>query len=776
MMRSYLELILHYEKVHKKNRQISVLCIILAVCLVTAVFSMADMGVQAQKNYFIKTNGGYHISLREVSQQTAGQIGSRDDVATAGWVYQGTAGTLQEKTVSFAGADEAVFAGLTEMNMTDGTYPVQDNEILLNNSAMQQLGLSVGDTVSVAVPGGAKKDFRITGILEDMGTLLKADVYGMVLTENGFRAIADGNAYDGTTYRIQFKNGVNIQKSIHEIKKTYGLKEGQLSENTALLGLMGQSESGIMQSLYLVAAVLVLLVLTAGTVMISASFNTNVLERTQLYGLLRCLGASEKQVKHFVILQGLRQSMAGVPLGLLIGELITWAACLLLKSVSGQRFSEIPLFQFSVVGITAGILTGFLIVLLASLSPAKKAARVSPVTAVSGSMRLVHNKRTVNTKFFRVETGMGIFHALSGRKNFFLMICSFAVSIVLFLSFQVLVVFLQEGMPALEASASDIAITENGIPLDFSLNDKIQSVSGVSKVYGRMEQADVFISYGEKNGTVTLVSYEKNQLEWAKDKLLAGSSNTVQTKQDSVLVSHQENADWKVGGSIVIHTPKGERTVRIAGILSETFASSGAGTDGYIVCSEPAFASLAEKNGYTSIDIQLADTATDETVSAIRSLITSDCNISDKRLTNFESQSSYYTGAVFIYGFLIIIALITVFNIFNSMNAGVSSRIKLYGIMRSIGMSAKQLYKMAAAEAAAYAVSGCIAGCIIGLPFNKWMYQYLITDKWGTTWQLPLSSLAMIVLLCLVSAAVAILRPIKQINSLSIVDTIKSQQ
>ena len=55
-------------------------------------------------------------------------------------------------------------------------------------------------------------------------------------------------------------------------------------------------------------------------------------------------------------------------------------------------------------------------------------------------------------------------------------------------------------------------------------------------------------------------------------------------------------------------------------------------------------------------------------------MIPSDSTVSDKRITNSESQSSYYTGAVFIYGFLIFIALITVFNIFNSMNASVASR------------------------------------------------------------------------------------------------------
>ena len=185
-----------------------------------------------------------------------------------------------------------------------------------------------------------------------------------------------------------------------------------------LLGLIGQSENSTMQSLYIVAGFLVLLVLIAGAVMIAASFNTNVLERVQFYGLLRCLGASKAQVKHFVILQGLRQSMKGVPIGLVAGQIITWCTCLLLKSISEEHFSEIPLFQFSVSGLIAGAVIGFLIVLLASLSPAKKASKVSPVTAISGSTQLTQNKRAANTKLFHIETSMGIFHALSGKRMY----------------------------------------------------------------------------------------------------------------------------------------------------------------------------------------------------------------------------------------------------------------------------------------------------------------------------------------------------------------------
>jgi len=775
-VKSYLDLIPQYEKAHRKNSRISVLCIVLSVLLVTTIFSMADMALRAQKGYFIKTNGEYHISLTDIDAQTANVIGARLDVSLCGWTYQGSAGMIGEKPVVFAGANESTFSVLTEMNRRSGIYPARADEALLDQAALEQLGLAVGDSVTVTVPDGSQKEYLITGVLENMGSLLSADVYGMVLTEDGFREIADRNAEDGSSFRIQFKSGVNIQAAIRQLKEAYGLNDDQVAENTALLGLLGQSENSVMQSLYLVAAFLVCLVLIAGTVMIAASFNTNVLERVQFYGLLRCLGASEKQVKHFVILQGLRQSMKAVPFGLIIGQILTWCACLLLKSVSGERFSEIPLFQFSMGGLIAGTVIGFLIVLLASLSPAEKAAKVSPATAISGNTQCAQSKRAANTKRLHIEIGMGIFHAVSGKKNLFLMTCSFAISIMMFLSFQVLVTFLDQGMPALSPAAADVSITMGNAPLAGKLSGEISSIAGVDTVFGRMEQTDVPVSYGNATGTLTLISYTDKQFEWARRDLSKGDIISAQNGIGYALIPYPDGSRWTVGDTVTLHTSAGDKQITIGGILTAASAANPAGSCGYMICSEQTFIELAGDLGYTTIDVQLTNAGDDDTVSAIRALVPADSKVADKRLTNSEAQSSYYTGAVFIYGFLMIIALITVFNIFNSMNASVASRTRQYGIMRAIGMGANQLCKMIAAEALTYAVLGCTAGCIFGLPLNRAMFQFLIGEKWGTGWTLPADSLMLIILLCLVSAAIAIRRPIRQISKMAIIDTIKLPQ
>ena len=261
------------------------------------------------------------------------------------------------------------------------------------------------------------------------------------------------------------------------------------------------------------------------------------------------------------------------------------------------------------------------------------------------------------------------------------------------------------------------------------------------------------VSSGAESGTAALVSYEEKQFGWAREELNRGNLDAVCGGTTDILVSYREGMLWQVGDVVTLHAPLGERQVRIAGILSSANASCPAGSLGYIICSEELFTESVGVVGYAAIDVQLGggrlledgkiadsgkpseggkamdsdkladggkltDSGSDRTVSAIRSLLPADCTLADKRLSNEESQSAYYTGAVFIYGFLIIIALITVFNIFNSMNASVAARTRQYGVMRSIGMGAGQLYRMIAAEAATYAVLGCIAGCVLGLPLN----------------------------------------------------------
>ena len=218
----------------------------------------------------------------------------------------------------------------------------------------------------------------------------------------------------------------------------------------------------------------------------------------------------------------------------------------------------------------------------------------------------------------------------------------------------------------------------------------------------------------------------------------------------------------------------GTAEIKIVGMLSASPFNNTADV-GTIICSEDTFRQITGQSDYTIIDMQLSDRATDSDVNAIHQDFGKGYTFVDKRIDNSSTLGIYYCVWLFLYGFLVLIALITIFNVINSIAMSVAARTKQYGAFRAIGLSDRQLSKMIVAEAATYAVVGSIAGTVLGLICNKILFGLLISYKWGESWQLPLVELGIIVLIVIVSVVVAVHGPIKKIHNTSIVDTISAQ-
>lgn len=154
--------------------------------------------------------------------------------------------------------------------------------------------------------------------------------------------------------------------------------------------------------------------------MIAGSLNSRTAERTQFFGMLRCIGASRAQVMHIVKLEALYWCKTAVPIGVIVGIVGTWMLCALLRFGAGAEFVQIPLFGISSVGIISGIVVGVLTVLLSSISPARRAAGVSPVAAVTGNLSENWNtSQPIKQNFLKIEMALGIHHAVSSPKIYF---------------------------------------------------------------------------------------------------------------------------------------------------------------------------------------------------------------------------------------------------------------------------------------------------------------------------------------------------------------------
>ena len=541
--------------------------------------------------------------------------------------------------------------------------------------------------------------------------------------------------------------------------------------------------STMAQTLYPIAAVLTLLILIAGVLMISGSINSTVAQRTKFFGMMRCIGMSRQQIIRFVRLEALNWCKTAVPAGVALGIMAAWLLCAVLRFLVGGQFSEIPVFGISITGIVIGSVTGIAAVLLAARAPAKRAARVSPVEAVSGNEKgtgaLRHGAKLC---LFRVETALGIHHAVSAKKNLILMTGSFALSIMMFLSFSVLVDFVGYLMPQY-SDASDIDISGSGgaDTVDSGLLDTLSGMEGVKRVYGRRTsfQVPVEISgaaegFGaaESSGAADLISYDDFGLDCLKkDNMLKKGSDISKVYGDSGYVLATSDADslLRIGDKVKI----GAEELEIAGLLKyDPFSSDGL-THGEVtlIMSGETFIRLTGITGYSLISVQTTGNVTEEDVEAIRAAAGEDCVFSDRRDQN--TSGTYRAFAACVYGFLFVITLVTVLNIVNGISMSVSARTKQYGAMRAVGMDGRQITKMIAAEAFTYALSGCAAGCAAGLFISKWLFDVLIAAHFAyAVWELPVNSLLVILLTVILAAVLAVWAPAGRIRKLSVTETI----
>lgn len=602
-MKNYLDLIPVSAKINRRQTRMTRWCIVISVFLIATIFGMADMFLQSQKNLAIMTDGAWHVMFRELNEEQTSLLAARPEVAALtryavmnytldkGYEVEGVQTIL-------CGFDETFFALFPGACLLDGTFPEGAGEALVTESMRDKAGVSLGDEVEMSTPDGLLA-FRISGFVQDTSMLLKEEAFGIFTsTDTYLSCFPDAAVSEDFVCYVGFVPRCRIRKAVEDICGQMDIAGDKVSENAKLMGAMMQSSDQYIWMLYVIAFVLAALVAVSGMMMILGSMNSSVAQRTAFFGMMRCLGATGKQVRRYVRTEALFWCLKAIPLGLLTSVVTVWGLCRMLQVLMPKWFAQMPGFSVSLPGLFFGIVIGLLTVLAASRTPARKASAVSPLTAVSGNADTVFAaKRAAHTGWMRVETALGLHHAAGSRKHLLLLTSSFAFSIILFLGF--------------------------GIGVDF------------------MEHALVGLR------------------------------------------------------------PDAPGTVNVE-----------------------------------------------------------------------EARAVYFSFALFVYGFLAVVALIAAFNIVNSMALSVSARMRQYGAMRAIGISVRQLQTMIAAETFTYLAGGLAEGLLLGLPLNYYLYRQAITERWGDVWSLPLWECLVIVAVMSVSAVAAMTGPIRRLRDMSVVETI----
>ena len=774
-MKSYLSLIPISAKVRKRQNRMTVLCIIISVFLVTAIFSVADMMIRTESDFMISNHGNWHIAIKNISQNNADEISNRSDVTAVGvasqFNFEGEQPyRVNEKRTVLYGTNEVYITQISN-GIVEGTFPANDEEVMLTPNSVTALGVQLGDSVTLHTPAG-DRTFTISGFGTDDESYYNNQTYliGSYLTQSAFTSVMAQNGVinNELTYYVQFESAAKAANAITELQTQYQLSDGSISENTGVMGMAGQSNNTAMQSMYGLAAILFVLVLLAGILMISGSMNSIIAQRTQFFGMLRCIGASRQQIIRFVRLEALNWCKTAVPIGVVFGTIISWIICATLHYGIGGEFSTTPVFQISPVGLISGVVVGVVTVFLAAQSPAKRAAKVSPISAVSGNVANKSSvKHAIKFSLGKIDNSLGIHHAVEKKKNWFLMTASFALTIMLVFSFSVILDFAKQLVPSLSVTSADIALSSyaNKMDIERSLVDEIKKIDGVANAYGSSYVENIPATSSRAGiDHINIVSYDDTLLDYSKGSIAQGSLDTVYGNSNKVATVFNRNNSLHIGDTIQF---AGEE-VEITCTLSQGLF----GDDLIIICSQETFDRIMGGTKYGLIGIQLDSNATEETIAEIRSLENDDIIITDQREGNKQNNATYWAARIVCYGFLAIIGVISLFNIVNSISMSVSARIKQYGAMRAVGMDNRQLKRMISAEAYTYAISGLIVGCGIGLPLSRFLYNRLIAHYFGIEWSFPILRFGIVVAFIFISAIVSVYAPAKRIRNMEITETI----
>ena len=772
-MKSYLSLIPISAKVRRRQNRMTILCIVIAVFLVSAIFSVADMMLRTQMNRTAGKDGSWHLQIAGITQSQAEQLAQQSDVmfVGAGAVFNEDGEEdyrLNGKRVVLYGCD-VQFLRVNRSVAFAGTFPEHDGEVLLGKGAARIFGVAIGDSVTLKLPDGQSRTLTVTGIggVDESYYGMQFALVDIYLPQETFEELLTGRGetLPQTVYDLQYTSAAKAAKALPQLRQQYG--EDAVHENLNVMGSAGQSNSTAYRTVYGMAGVLFVLVLLAGVLMISGTMNSNIAQRTRFFGMMRCLGMSKQQVVRFVRMEALNWCRIAVPIGLVLGTFSSWAVCGALRYGIGGEFATTPVFRLSPGGLCAGAVVGVVTVLLAAQAPAKRAAEVSPVAAASGNEQAATVHRAANLGSGRTETALGIYHATASKKNWFLITASFALSIVLALGFTVILQFASLLLPSLAPWQADVLYNgyDNELVLPDTMAQQLRRMPGVAHVWGCTGLVHVPASSDRNNvEQVTFCSYDDFMLESSKSMVVKGRMAKNSGADNEVMTMYNKTNPIRVGDTITVNGVP----LTVVGAFSQGVFPD----DVTIIAPEVLFRRVAGEQNYNMIGVQLDRTASDETVLELAAFSSDQIVVQDLRESNRQDRGTYYAARIVLYGFLAIIGSISLLNIINSISMSVSARMKQYGILRAIGMDDAQLKRMISAEAGTYAVSGFVVGIALGLVLNRMLYTRLITHYFGAAWQVPWGCLAVIVIVVLAAVVLAVYNPVRRILMQPITATI----
>ena len=724
------------------------------------------------------------------------------------------------------------------LKLTQGRFPKNENEVVIsetiNSNAKQNY--KVGDTLTLNIGdryyNNEKLDQKIgyNDFYDDNGNSIqdaqesfvpkKIKTYKIVgIIERPQDNIEPYHSagYSVLTYMDTVNSTANVFVRYKNPKgyyaKTTTLSQDGKYEFTHHMDLLRFEGVGFnditMRMLYTVGIIVLAIIMVASVFVIKNSFSISVTEKIRQYGMLSSIGATSKQIKKSVLFEGIIIGLIGVPLGILAGMLanviLIYVMNYLLKDyLNGISFIfSIPLYA---VGIS--ILLAFITIILSCLITSIKAAKISPIEALRNTNEIKIKSKKLRTpkiikKIFKIGGEISYKNLKRSRKKYRTTLISIVLSIIIFISLSSILYYGFEVTSqyytniSYNLSANTSLDTQDAVLNELTAISKSEYIDrsaiykatclniDINNYASEYAKNTIFKNSADSNYCINITAIgddeynrylKENKLTVDEDTAIlldAGSYYDTKNKKNLINLLKVKNND-SITGKIYMGTDnESDLTIKTLRTDKVPMGLEFVDNDLFLIVPDSFFET---HNEYYVRDLFVHYTDSDKFIKELDEYKNKDANLHYYDLNEQAKMMNSMTLLIkiFLYGFITVISLIGVTNIFNTITTNMTLRRREFATLRAIGMTDNEFNKMIRLESIFYGFKALLIGLPLGIGLSYLLYL-AFNEGMIMSYVLPIKMIIICIVFVFLIISLTMRYSLKKINKQNIIETIREE-
>ncbi|PZD92973.1 ABC transporter permease [Paenibacillus sambharensis] len=814
------QLTLRNLKLNRSRTVVTLIGIILSAAMIcgvaTLIASFQDVMVEGAK----QTDGSHHATFINVPLENSKYIEEHAYTETA----------MFSKRLGYAGLDQPANASKPYMlvrsydktafehfpvKLKEGRLPEKDGELVISEELLYGRGekLKIGDTLTLDI-GRRVVDGTPVGEepLSDNEELEILMTKTYTITGIIHRPNFESNVEPGVTVisyldrsTLEPADSVNVSIVSDNPRKIYDKAPGmgeeagaeRVSYNKELLKFLGVSDrDNVNQMFQIIGLIIILLVVVGSVAVIYNAFAISVSERKKQFGMLSSVGATARQIRRVVFLEGTVLGLIAIPVGILsgiggIGVTLHFVNRLLTDSLYGGNVDVSLRLIVSPYTVLVTVLFVALTIFLSAYVPARRASKISPVEAIRLTTDIKIKGKKLRTSrltraLFGIEGELALKNLKRNSKRYRATVFSLFISIVLFVSFSTFMTYgfassnMYYGKMTYDMSIDLLEV----LPQDeLAFYEEVTELNGVSehsllrRHYGVDQDMDInrfgsYIAGKLKDGDEDYLSmfssgpdryrlsyhiYALNNEQFDayassigaetegfhnpdEPKGILINANTI----DGPKLVEYAPTNIKAGEKISLHSsiniddkPPKKMDI-VIGAVTENYPFGVATTypdSVNLILSEEVYEELMETRSYPISDaanyelyLKLSDDTDyiqfEEQVRGLSADYTAQEKVFINNRVGVQEQveRTKTVVSIFLYGFVSLITLIGVTNIFNTISTNIALRRREFAMLKSVGLTPQGFNKIMNYESIFYGLKALAYGLPVSMLISLWMY------------------------------------------------------